>query len=148
MEIFMKFWGACLSVLILISCATVRQEDLNAWKGVPVSALDTHSIFLTMPMVKTFSENGTEIRNYINGKTIANCHATGGGSNQATGYAAGSYVNVMSMSNFNAFQSCASRFVACNNIFYIRKGKVIEYKPSGQCFTDARAQPEPGWENR
>ena len=37
--------------LFLNGCAnmTVRQEDLNAWVGVSVERLDTHSLFLTLP---------------------------------------------------------------------------------------------------
>ena len=30
---------------ILTGCATVRQQDLDAWVGMPVEALDTHSLF-------------------------------------------------------------------------------------------------------
>ena len=29
---------------LLAGCATVRQQDLDAWGGVPVEALDTHSL--------------------------------------------------------------------------------------------------------
>jgi len=34
----------------------------------------------------------------------------------------------------------------CDNIFYIQDGKVIQYKPVGQCFTDESVSPEKGWE--
>jgi hypothetical protein len=34
--------------LALSTCATVHQEDLDAWAGHPVSELDVHPIFLTM----------------------------------------------------------------------------------------------------
>jgi hypothetical protein len=36
---------------VLSGCATVHQEDLDAWKGAPVAALETHPVFMTMPVV-------------------------------------------------------------------------------------------------
>ena len=136
-----------LCLLYLTSCLTVRQQDLDAWQGVPVSALDTHSIFLTMPMVKTYSAKGTEIRNYVNGQTISRCNSNAYGTGNVSAQSFGNSANAISMSNFNAFQNCSSGFVACNNIFYIKEGRVLEYKPSGKCFTNETAQPEKGWEN-
>jgi hypothetical protein len=44
--------------------------------------------------------------------------------------------------NGNAFSTCSSGWVGCNNIFYIKDGKVIEYAPTGNCFTDERVQPQ------
>ena len=53
----------CLIIIVLLAAsrlpsvyAAVRQEDLQAWKGAPVSELDTHTIFLTMPVVRTRSD--------------------------------------------------------------------------------------------
>ena len=119
-----------LLTLILGACATVRQQDLDSWVGVPSEALDTHSLFLTVPMVRTKTESGIEIRNYANGRNFGTC--SGFGSASATG----SWVNA------NAFSSCSSGWVGCNNIFYIREGKVVEYAPTGRCFTDERVQPQ------
>lgn len=48
-------WLQVWPSLILIGCATVHQEDLDAWVGVPVAALDMHSIFLTFPMARTLT---------------------------------------------------------------------------------------------
>ena len=31
----------------------------------------------------------------------------------------------------------------CNNIFYIKEGVIIEYAPTGRCYTDETVQPEP-----
>ncbi|MDO9504894.1 hypothetical protein, partial [Hydrogenophaga sp.] len=43
-----------LTLLIaLAGCATVRQADLDAWVGQPIVALETHPVFLTIPVVKT-----------------------------------------------------------------------------------------------
>jgi hypothetical protein len=43
-----------LAVFIAVSVAgcAVRQPDLDVWVGMPVEALDTHSLFITFPMYK------------------------------------------------------------------------------------------------
>lgn len=116
-------------VLLLSACKTVRQEDLISWVNMPVEALDTHSIFLTLPMYKTLSSEGIEIRNYVNSASASKCFA------QFTN-TSNKYVSSQ------AFSTCSSASITCNNIFYIKNGKVLEYAPTGQCFTDKRAQPE------
>ena len=42
----------------------------------------------------------------------------------------------------NAFSNCTSGWVGCNNIFYIKDGKVIEYAPTGRCYTNETVQPQ------
>jgi hypothetical protein len=32
--------------------------------------------------------------------------------------------------------------VVCNNIFYIKDGKVVEYAPTGNCYTDETVRPQ------
>lgn len=122
-----------ISVLLCIifsGCATVRQQDLDTWIGMPIEALETHSFFVTVPLYKTKTESGIEVWNYANGAEVASCfrnaYARGGSS----------YVNV------NSFSTCSSNRVVCNNLFYIKDKKVLEYKPSGRCFTDETVQPE------
>jgi len=122
--------GSGIIAVVLVACATVRQQDLDTWVGMPVEALDTHSLFLTVPMVRTKTESGIEIRNYANGRNFGSCSGFGSAN------AAGSWVNA------NAFSTCSSGWVGCNNIFYIKDGKVIEYAPTGRCFTDERVQPQ------
>ena len=117
-------------VVALVGCATVRKQDLDAWVGMPVEALDTHSLFITVPMVKTRTESGIEIRNYANGVDVASCYSSGGATT------ANRYVNA------NTFTTCASNRVVCNNIFYIKDGKVLEYAPTGRCYTDESVQPQ------
>ena len=123
-----------VALMALTGCGTVRQKDLDAWVGQPVEALDTQTFFLTLQMVKTVSKGGVEIRNYINGRNISSCFGTG--------YL---YGNTYNTANFSAFSNCVSQFGACNNIFYIKNGKVIEYAPTGsggmRCFTDDRVLP-------
>jgi hypothetical protein len=40
------------------------------------------------------------------------------------------------------FQNCVSGEVGCDNIFYIKDGKVLEYVPVGNCYTEEFVQPE------
>lgn len=124
-------------LLLLVLCALtacavrkVRQQDLDAWVGMPVEALDTHSLFLTVPMIRTKTETGIEIRNYANGRNMSTCS----GSANANRY--GNWVNA------NAFSSCTSGWVGCNNIFYIKEGRVVDYAPTGNCYTDETVQPQ------
>ena len=77
--------------LVLAGCAlilTVRQEDLDAWVGMPVEALDTHSFFITLPLAKTITSSGIEIRNYPKKRNIGRCF--GSGNINASGYMYGS----------------------------------------------------------
>lgn len=121
--------------VVLAGCALmgVRKVDLDAWVGVPVEALDTHSLFLTVPMVRTVTSSGIEIRNYMNGETVASCSTSGSGTTS------GGYVNS------SAFAVCSSNKVVCNNLFYIKDGKVLEYAPTGSCYTNETVQPQARW---
>lgn len=123
--------------LALASCASqpvVRPSDLEAWVGVPTSELDRHPFFLTVPLVKTMTSDGIEIRNYVNGRNFASCTDTGA-----------VFGGTISFANYNSFTSCMANFAACNNIFYIKQGKVEAYVPVGTggawCYTDARMRP-------
>ena len=119
---------------LLIGCMTVRQVDLDAWVGQPVVALEKHPFFITVPVVKTVASDGTEIRNYVNGRNISSC--SGGGS---------IFVSTVDFATYNRFSQCMSGFAACNNIFYINKGRVTQFVPVGtggvRCYTDERIQP-------
>ena len=120
--------------LFINGCAgmLVRQEDLDAWVGVSVEELDTHSFFLTVPVAKTITDSGIEIRVYSNKKNISSCFGTGNIDGKA-------YSND---ADFTAIQNCSSGLVGCDNIFYIKDKKVLEYKPVGRCKTAAFLQPE------
>jgi hypothetical protein len=117
-------------VAVVVGCATVRQQDLDAWVGMPVEALDTHSFFITVPMYRTVTDSGIEIRNYANGRDIASCFGNAGANRS------GNFVNA------SAFTTCSTGRIVCNNIFYIKNGKVIEYAPTGRCYTNETVQPQ------
>jgi hypothetical protein len=119
-----------IAVCVITGCATIRQQDLDAWVDMPVEALETHSFFVTVPLYKTKTESGIEIWNYANGGDVASCF----GNAFATGN--GRYVTSSS------FSACSSNRVVCNNLFYIKDKKILEYKPSGRCYTDETVQPE------
>jgi hypothetical protein len=135
--------------LALSACATVHQEDLDAWQGQPVSALDVHPVFLTMQLVKTVTPDGTEIRNYVNGGMASQCTGGGGGIATTNGSAFGNRTMVsgqaMTFADYNSFSSCMQRRAACNNIFYIKDGVVQHFTPIGsggmRCMTTAELRP-------
>lgn len=126
--------AAVLAVAMLMGCATVREADLDAWKGQPVAELDKHPVFLTVPAIRTKASDGTEIRNYVNGSNVSSCSSDG------TVFAA-----TVSMASYSEFTNCMASFAACNNIFYIRNGVVERYTPIGtggaRCYTDERLRP-------
>ena len=97
----------------LLGCAGVREEDTRAWENASVEALDLHPLFLTMQMRRTFSEGGVEIRVYSNKVNMMDCD----------------------------FGLCVSKNVGCDNIFYIKDGRVLRYLPVGRCYTNPSLQP-------
>lgn len=123
---------AAAAVMAVAGCATVNQEDLDAWVGVPVEALDTHSFFVTIPMYRSVTASGVEVRNYANGSDVAKCFSNSGANTNKSG----KHVNT------STFTTCSSSRVVCNNIFYIKDGKVVEYAPTGNCYTDETVQPQ------
>jgi len=119
---------ASVVAISMIGCATVRQTDLSSWEGAPVEALDTHPVFLSMPVYKTFTDAGMEIRNYVNSEKSEECYASSGGHH-------GKHTN------YTAFMSCTENRLVCNNIFYIQNHKVVRYTPTGNCYTDETVRP-------
>ncbi len=108
---------AIFVTLSLEACVTVQQGDLDAWVGQPISALESHPIFLTIPVIKSRTSDGTEIWNYANGGRAMNCSGS----------------------------DCFMRDAACNNVFYIRDGRVLRYTPVGtggvRCYTTEQLRP-------
>lgn len=122
-----------LWLLPLASCATapptVRQIDLDAWRSVPVQALDNHSFFSTVPMIRMKTAAGVEIRNYAS-------RSNADGWSVALDKSLGTFVNA------EAFQARANAWEGCNNFFYIENGRVTKYAPLGPtCFTNDSVRP-------
>jgi hypothetical protein len=72
----MKYY---LSALIIWSITNstwgeVREQDLIAWVGVPVGALNNHPIFNNFPMNRRFHPHGVETRNYVNSGPSGVCN--------------------------------------------------------------------------
>jgi hypothetical protein len=117
-----------LTLMILSGCLRgVREEDLNAWVGKPVSLLDSHPLFMTVPLETRFTSDGVEVRNYRNSRSVSSC-------------AGQSTLNSYS-SSINSYANCYQNDVVCNNIFYIKNNKVLRYEPTGRCYTDTSVQP-------
>ncbi len=114
-----------LTGCLAATAKNVRQSDLDAWVGVPVKALDVHPMFLTMRLERSFTEDGLEIRNYVNEGTRNICTTIG----------------------YNLV--CKEQSGGCHNIFYIHDGYVMEYRPTGaggaRCYTDERTRPQGVW---
>jgi hypothetical protein len=121
-------------LLVFTGCATVHQEDLDAWGGRPVSDLEKHPILVTFPAVRTMASDGTEIRDYVNGKTVSQCSS---GGTVFAGY--------VSMATYSGFTNCMQNFAACHGIFYIKNGVIDHVSAIGtggtRCYTDASLRP-------
>ena len=134
----MKRLAVALALVIaagqIAGCAHVRPEDLTAWEGQPVELLDKHPVFLTMRSVRTVTADGTEIRNYVNG--------IGGECIESSAVVSGGVVN---SATYSQFSSCVAHVRACNNIFYIKDGRVLRYAPigtgGGRCYTNEATNP-------
>jgi hypothetical protein len=132
----MRIVTTILITCILSACVfgRVRQQDLDAWAGQPVVALEKHPIFLTMPVVKTRASDGTEIWNFVNGRNISSCSSSGT-----------IYGRVVDSATYSHFSNCMQNIGACNNIFYIHNGVVERYTPVGsggvRCMTNESLQP-------
>ncbi|MET4575976.1 hypothetical protein [Ottowia thiooxydans] len=131
MSIFRSITFAALLIGTLVGCASVRQQDLDAWVGAPVEALDTHPLFLTMPMYRTRTESGIETRNYVNGKEVEQCFTRFDARRNDNKYV-----------GHSAFTTCSENRIVCNNLFYIQGSKVLRYAPTGDCFTNDSVKPQ------
>lgn len=83
-------------------------------------------------MVRTVTASGIEIRNYPNKRNIGQCFGFGGVNANA----------YLKTATYNSFTTCAGGLVGCDNIFYIKNGVVVEYTPTGRCYTNETVQPQ------
>lgn len=135
----MKF-SSTITVLLAIAglagCAAppvVHHEDVQAWAGVPVAALDAHPFFNTLPMVRTITPAGIEIRDYVDKRYVAGCLPPG---------SANTKVFPMNTGMYKAFRACSENMIGCDNVFYVDHGLVTQFTPSGQCKTSDAIRPQ------
>ena len=118
--------------LCLAAAACVRAEDLQAWVGQPVSALQSHPIFGAMTAQRVPYSGTVEIWNYKNGYEVTTCEVT-------------VRDRAASSSTYAGTSECVTGFRGCNNFFFVRNGIILEYKPIGSggaiCYTDSSLQP-------
>ena len=111
----------------------VRQSDLDAWVGQPASALDKHPLFLVMSMRRSTTEDGTEIRDYVNGGVVDTCGSV------ASGLLSGKAGFGSSRTNGTSNER------ACHTLFLIKDGKIQRYAPTptggARCYTDDTVRP-------
>lgn len=74
-----------LLILAITSCTSINQDDKirawEAWKGQPVSALEKHPYFRTLPVTKVKHEDGLEtwvLKDQGRYQTSAYCQSLGG----------------------------------------------------------------------
>lgn len=123
-----------LTAFLISGCASVHQEDLNSWRGHPVADIEKHPIFVTLQVVKTVASDGTEIRDYVNGKNVTQC--SGGGS---------VFNGVVNTATYNSFMSCTRGIAACHAIFTVKNGIVENLSAIGtggaRCYSNEATRP-------
>ncbi len=124
----MKINKIIITLLFCSSCAnvsiwkSVKQEDLNAWKGVDLIELETHPLFTTLPFTKRLLSDDSELHIFNNSRTASvNCNHD-------------KFLNTTSCSGGDT--------ITCSNQFFVKNGKVIEYRPVGKCYTDCSTRPK------
>lgn len=126
-------------ILLIVFCAlaacAVRPDDQAAWVGASSKLLDTHPIWSTMKQVRTITDDGVEIRAFVNSKEATPCAAGGD-----------IYKGIIEYEIYKSFMTCMSKFPSCNNIFLVQQGKVKSYLPTpsggAYCYTDDRTRPD------
>jgi hypothetical protein len=120
------FKKATILILLLnvamAACAhLVRDDDLNAWKGVPLIELETHPFFSSLPLEKRPLSNGQELWIYSNTEAHADGECSDG--------------------------DCQAKIKTkgCLNQFMVSGGQVLEYRPIPlhiiSCVTTCKTRP-------
>lgn len=112
-----------LLALVAGGCATVRQSDLDAWKGASTDELLTHRLWSTVPRSVAALSDGTELWDFANcagGTTPVVCNKIG--------------VSVICTGG-QEYEAC------CHNQFFVRGQQVLSYRPVGRCYTTCAVRP-------
>jgi hypothetical protein len=131
----MRVLRAGLFAALSALAACVNQGDLTTWNGQPLSTLDRHPAFMALPVVRTMTQDGIEIRNYIDSRTLVQCSEGGA-----------IFGKVLDTAAYNRFSSCLATAGACSNVFYLKDDRVLQYTLVGSggviCSTDPRRRPQ------
>ncbi len=125
-----------LGIAWLAGCAAppvAHHEEVDVWVGTPIATLDAQPFFSTLPMVRTITPAGIEIRDYVDKRYVAGCLPLAG---------ANTKVFTMNSGTYRAFRACSENMIGCDNVFYIDKGVVTQFAPSGQCKASEAARPQ------
>lgn len=110
---------------LLVGCGslsvfkTVRQKDLDSWKGVSIAKARMNPVFSSMNEIVRKIDDRTYIVSFRNSKTYTNqtkCYTSPYG-----------------------FTTCSggdTQNVTCDNQFVVVNGLIEEYRPVGICYTD------------
>jgi hypothetical protein len=131
---FLRVALAALPVFFAFGCASVHQDDLDTWRGRPVSDLEKHPIFVTFAVVRTVTSDGTEIRDYVNAQNVAQC------SNEGS-----IFKGAVNMASYNSFMSCTQKIQACHAVFTIKSGTIESLSAIGtggaRCYSNESMRP-------
>lgn len=134
MKVFIKIKALiiCFISIGLCSCATgsplkVHQEHLDAWIGLPTEALETHSLFLIRPPVKTMISGGVEVWHYVDGVNVSNCQSEQSGYLDKRGF--------LPTVKYQEYSNCVSKGVTCNTLAFIKDNIIKEVEVVGPCYT-------------
>jgi hypothetical protein len=88
---------------------------MDAWVGQPVEVLDSNPSLSTLPMTTTNIAGGVEVRAYSDRRTVQDCSGS---------------ASVASVYGSKGQRPCAHLVLGCDNLFYIRDGRVLQYVPT------------------
>lgn len=133
-----KIFLICL-VIGLSGCKTVRQEDLDAWRGAPLSDLETHYLFNTLPVEVRQISGGKFLYIYTNSKTTKPLFPSTVSCRSTSSLIGGTQQTQCSKDNVFGGEPTTK---TCSNQFITTTTTVLEYRPVGQCYTDCSIRPE------
>lgn len=118
----------CL-VMALSGCKTVRQEDLDAWRGAPLSDLETHALLNSIPVEVRQISGGRFLYIYTNSATTT------------TPIQCQSGRTISGVGRQTQCYGGNERTFTCSNQFITNSTHVLQYIPVGDCYTDCSIRP-------
>ena len=106
-------------VLSLGGCASVQKNTVVSWQGKHSQALETDTFFSGLPLIKTQTDEGSDIWHYLESSNSDDClsrvSTTGFYSNQT---------------NYKFFARCLRSKDSCSHIFLVKRGLITKYETS------------------